>query len=85
MSTLLEQIFEDEDVQNYVDGSAEQIEEAAGIFHEMPQQVKDYIMENLQDFVVPGDLNATYVKMVDFTENVVANSLNDLCDAIVGE
>lgn len=83
--TMLESIFESEEVSSYVDSCSDQIEEAAAIFHETPQQIKDYIAENLEQFVVPGDLETTYVNLVNFVENCVVNNLNDLCEAIVDE
>ena len=83
--TMLEAIFEDEDVSGFVDSCSELIQEAAGLFHETPQQIKDYIFENLQDFVIPGDVDATYVNMVQFVENCVINNLTDLSNAIVDE
>lgn len=83
--TMLEAIFENEEVTSYVDSCGEQIEEAAAIFHETPQQIKDYIAENMEQFLVPGDLEATYVKLVDFVENCVVNNLNDLCEAIIAD
>lgn len=83
--TYLEAIFENEEVAGYVDSCSEQIEEAAAIFHETPQQVKDYIFENLDKFVIPGDLESTYVNLVNFVESTVVNNLTDLCEAIVSE
>lgn len=85
MSTYLAAIFEDEDVQEYVDSQADMISEAAGLFHETPQMVKDYIFENLENFVVPGDLKTTYSRMVSFVESYVIDTLDGLCSEIVGE
>lgn len=81
--SMLQAIFEDEEVSGFVDSCSDLIQEAAGIFHETPQQIKDYIFENLQDFVVPGDIQTTYANMVQFVENCVVNNLTDLSNAIV--
>lgn len=83
--SMLQAIFEDEEVSNFVDSCSGLIEEAAGIFHETPQQIKDYIFENLQDFVVPGDLQTTYMNIEQFVENCVINNLTDLSNAIVDQ
>jgi hypothetical protein len=83
MADMLTQIFEDEGVQEYVNSQSQQIEEAATIFHNTPEQIKQHIFENLDAFVVPGDLQGTYDKMTTFTANCVEGLLNDLTDTIV--
>lgn len=83
--SMLEAIFEDEDVSSFVDNCSGLIEEGAAIFHETPQQIKDYIFENMEEFVVPGDLEATHAKMVNFVESCVVTNLTDLSNAIVDQ
>ena len=56
MSNLLSSIFEDESVQEYVDANTDSIMEAAEYFHETPQMIKDYMLENLDTFIVSNDL-----------------------------
>lgn len=84
MSELLSAIFEDENVQQYVDANTDSIMEAAEYFHETPQQIKDYMLENLDTFIVSGDLKATYENMVNFVASNVVSVLDDLTDRIVG-
>lgn len=83
--SLLAAIFEDEDVVNYVNSQEDAILEGAEIFHQTPQQIKDYIAENLDDFVVPGDLEATYENLVNFVAYCTEQNLNAISDAIVGD
>ena len=84
MSGLLNTIFEDENVQEYVDANTDSIMEAAEYFHQTPQLIKDYMLENLETFIVSGDLKATYENMVSFVTSNVVSVLDDLTDQIVG-
>ena len=84
MSGLLNTIFEDENVQEYVDANTDSIMEAAEYFHQTPQLIKDYMLENLETFIVTGDLKATYENMVSFVTSNVVSVLDDLTDQIVG-
>ena len=84
MSNLLSSIFEDESVQEYVDSNTDSIMEAAEYFHQTPQVIKDYMLENLDTFIVSNDLKATYENMVSFVTSNVVSVLDDLTDQIVG-
>lgn len=84
MSELLSAIFEDENVQEYVDANTDSIMEAAEYFHQTPQLIKDYMLENLETFIVTDDLKATYENMVSFVTSNVVSILDDLTDQIVG-
>lgn len=81
--SYLQAVFEDEDVQNYVDSCEEELIEGTEYFHETPQMIKDYIFENLEDFVVPGDLEQTYLNIIKFVEGCVVDNLHEICDTIV--
>lgn len=58
------------------------ITEAADAFHNTPQEIKNYVLENLSSFLVPGDLNATFNKIAAFTESSVIQVLHDLSDKL---
>lgn len=79
---LLQTLTENEGVQAHLDSKQSEIMEACASFGEFPQQVKDHIMENLDQFIVPGDLQATYNHIVSFTENAVEGALVGLVDGI---
>jgi len=75
-------LFENEAIQDYVDNSEESILEATAAFHEFPEEVKAYVMENLEDFI-GEDVNDTFDNIVAFTENSAFQYLHELCDAAV--
>lgn len=79
---LLQLLSESEAGQGFINENEESILEATAQFHETPQQIKDYIIENLEDFIVPGDVPATYNKMVDFVTNQVVGNLHELADVL---
>lgn len=82
---LLSALLEEQACQEYINANEGPILEAAEQFHETPQKVKDYIFENLHEFVVPGDLNATYEKMVIFAESCAVQTLNELSSNLIGQ
>lgn len=82
---MLQVLLEDEGVQNLITENEDVIIPASNVFHEFPQVVKDYIQENLDEFIVPGDLKATYENMVTFSASAAANMLNELTDLISGQ
>ena len=77
---MLQVLLEDESVQKIINENESVILEGSNLFHQYPQYVKDYIQENLNEFIVPGDLKATYEKMVSFTESSVINLLEQLTE-----
>lgn len=79
---MLNALMESEAIQNYVASQETAIQEAATQFSQYPQQVKDHIAENLDEFIVPNDLNATYENIVNFVASAAETSLFGLCEAI---
>lgn len=82
---MLQVLLENEDIQNIITENEDVILPASTVFHEFPAVVKDYIKENLDEFVVPGNLNATYENMVTFATSAANNMLNELTLMISGE
>jgi len=80
--SLLATLMENEAVQNYISSQENAIAEAADSFSQYPQQIKNYIAENLDEFVVVNDLNATYENIVNFTSSAVETSLFGICESI---
>lgn len=81
---ILQSITESEDGQLFINENQEAILEATELFHATPQEVKGYIGENLEQFLVPGDLEATYENMTSFVESTVVQVLTNLSDQISG-
>ena len=82
---MLQVLLENEDIQNIITENEDVILPAANVFHEFPAVVKDYISENLDEFVIPGDLKATYENMVTFATSAANNMLNELTLMVSGE
>ena len=75
-------LLEDQNVQDLISESQEEIVAASQIFHEFPSIVKDYISENLDQFIVSGNLEETYENIVLFTETASNTLLHELADLI---
>ena len=82
---MIQVLLENESIQNIITENEDVILPAANVFHEFPAVVKDYIRENLDEFIVPGDLKATYENMVTFSTSAANNMLNELTLMISGE
>ena len=82
---MLQVLLEDENIQSLISENEDVILPAANVFHEFPAVVKDYIQENLEEFIVPGDISATYENMVTFTTSAASNMLNELTMMISGD
>ena len=79
---LISTLMENEAIQKYVTEQEALIVEASGMLGEFPQVVKDYIIENLSEFV--GDTpSETYENMVQFTESAVNQFMTTLVENIV--
>lgn len=79
---LLQELCENPAAQACLDAKESEIMEATGAFLQFPQQIKDHIVENLEQFIVPGNLQATYEGMVVFAENAVVGALTGLSEQI---
>lgn len=75
---LLNVLLEDEGIQKYLNENEQEIVQKTEMFNNFPQDVKNYIQENLEEFIVKGDLKQTYQNMVSFTESAVVSFLEDL-------
>lgn len=82
---VLTALLENESVQQLLTEDEELIVAASGAFEATPEVVKDYIKENLEEFLVPGDVKATYENMVEFTAEFAKTFLEDLVLQINGE
>lgn len=79
---ILSTLLENEGIQSYLNAKEDAIYEGAKVFHEYPQKIKDYMMEHLDSFIVPGDIKATYTRMSNFVETSVRQILEELCTEI---
>ena len=80
---ILSTLLENEGIQNFLTVKEDAILEGAKAFHEYPQVIKNHILENLDQFIVPGDIKATYSRMVSFVESSVSQILSELSMQIV--
>jgi len=71
-------LFENEEIQNYVDGNQDTILEATELFHQFPEQVKVFVIENLDDFI-GDDVDETFENIAVFAENSAYQYLHELC------
>lgn len=81
---LLQALLENEVSQQYLNENSELILAASEVFAEFPQVIRDYIRENLDDFIEPGDLEATRENMIIFTDSAVSTLLEELSGMING-
>lgn len=75
---MLQTLLENESIQTIINENENLILENAQIFHDYPQFIKTHIQENLENFIVPGNIKATYENMVQFTESSVVSLLEEL-------
>lgn len=78
----LNALFENEAIQTYVDSNEMSILESTQAFHEFPEAVKSFIVENLSDFI-GDDVEETYENIKTFAENSAFQYLHELCSAAV--
>jgi len=71
-------LFENEAIQQYVDDNESIIAEATDKFHNFPEVVKAFVMENLEDFI-GDDVEETFENIATFTSNSAFHYLHELC------
>jgi hypothetical protein len=76
-------LMEHEGIQRLLNENEQQILEASQILGQFPQTVKDYIYENLSDFI-GSDVQETYNNIVTFTEAAVVQHVDGLTDIMAG-
>ncbi len=79
---LLTVLLEDENMQNLVQTNEAQILEAASVYDSFPQELKNHIAANLENFI-GADIHETYENMKSFTEGAVFQLLHELSDSLV--
>ncbi len=75
-------LFEDANVQTYLEGKEAEIMDGAQSFSEFPQTVKDHITANLESFL-DDDVNKTYANIVEFVESAAFQFLHEISSIIV--
>lgn len=83
--SLLEQFFESDECQEYITENDEILEAAQDVILEFPKSLKDYILEHIEEFLVPGDLDATYENMVEFVSGGTERYYYEICSMLRGE
>ena len=74
-------LLEDEGMQSLLQEKEVDIIGGAEAFHQFPQVVKDYVVENLSDFV-GSSVEETHQNITEFTETAAFQYLNDIVEAI---
>ena len=78
---LLSTLLENEGIASYLTENENLIMEASQNLAMFPQVIKNYIAENMQDFI-GSNVNETYANMVVFTESAVSQYMHELCNQI---
>lgn len=78
----LQLLLEDEGIQKLIDEQEEAILSSSGLLVEFTDVVKEEVMSNLDEFIVPGDLGATYENIKVFTEASVSSFANSLSEEL---
>lgn len=77
----LKVLFEDTGMQSFIESKEPEIVGGAEAFHQFPQIVKDYVSENLSDFI-GNTVEETHQNIAEFTETAAFQYLSDIVDAI---
>jgi hypothetical protein len=78
MATLLQQLCEQEGVKNMFaeERTVNYITEATNqLINVVPQQIYNYVAENLEYFLVPGDLKSTHENIANYAAEMFQNSM----------
>lgn len=82
--SLLQALMESEELTSYVAENEEILEAAEDVLLEFPKALKSYINENLNEFIEPDDLDATYENIVTFVEAGTARFITEIVDMLRG-
>ena len=82
---LLQQVFESDEFQSYLTENDEILEAAQDVVLEFPKSLKYYMLEHLDLFLVPNDLDATYNNMVEFVEAGTEQFIKEICLKLRGQ
>ena len=82
---MLEYLCEHELSQSWLAENADIIEDANGILQDLPNVIKEHVMHNLDEFVVAGDLKATFDNIAVFAESSYVSMLEKLSAMINGD
>lgn len=85
MPKTLEQLFESEEYQVFLEENDQILETAQDCLLEFPKSLKDYILENLDFFIQSDDLEQTYSNIVEFVESGTYVFMHELCAKLRGE
>ena len=78
----LQVLLEDEGIQTLIDEQEGVILESSELLVEFTDVIKEEVMNNLEKFVNPGDLGATYDNIKTFTESAIASFANSLSEEL---
>lgn len=79
---LIKVLLEDTTVQQYIESQNDQILKGAQVFSDFPKVIKQYVSENLSQFIEGDNSEMTRENIIVFTEAAVHQFLNDLSSAI---
>lgn len=78
----LQIVLEDEGIQSLIDKNSDAIMESSDVLVQFSDIVKEYVMENLEQFVEPGDLASTHENIKIYTESAVSCYANELSEQL---
>jgi hypothetical protein len=78
----LQIVLEDEGIQALIDENSEAIMKSSDILVQFADVIKEEVMENLGQFIEPGDLATTHENIRIYTEHAVASYANTLSDEL---
>lgn len=84
MNMQLDQILESEEYSEYMTENDEILEAAKDCILEFPKSLKKYILENLNDFIVPGNLAATEQNIVEFVQGGTHQFIYEIVQQLKG-
>ena len=79
--SILEALFENKDVQEFITENEEFFNEMADLYAEFADIIKQEVMENFEVFIEPNDPEATKENIKVFAENAFAAFAAYLCEA----
>lgn len=77
----LQTLLEDEGIQNFLQEKESDIINGAETFHQFPEVVKTYVMENLGEFIAPT-IEETHQNIVEFTQTAAFQYLQEIVESV---
>jgi len=82
MTQFISVILENESMQSYLEGCEDEILGAAAVYHTFPQDIKNHVLENLEDFI-GENLEETFENIAIFTETAANCLISNMVESII--